>query len=335
MIGGKEMTLEIAKTLSVPYEEAERIKIELGQLSESLEGADAMGQKVGEAIRKVVEELLIEIKQTFLSFQEMHSETIQALYLCGGTSRLAGMDQFLSFRLRKNVSFLDPLDFPFNRLSDSTWCRPIVATALALALRGSMGGRFPDIQFRRGEFAFRGDVEDLQKVVKQVGLLAAGIVAFAVINFFVSYSLLQSRVTAVRKEVARLVTETIPETPKKMVERPQAALSVIGGKIQEMRDKKKKLEEETSLSVLKLLNEMSTVIPDKQNVMVDMDDLNIVGNKIRLQGRTNSFEAVDQLKEALSRSPLFRNVTTGNVKKGVKDDVKFDLSLEVRVGEEV
>ncbi|MDO8461737.1 MAG: pilus assembly protein PilM [Deltaproteobacteria bacterium] len=334
IIGGKDITLEIAKSLSVPYEEAERIKIELGQLNENLEGADAMGQKVGEAIRKVIEELLIEMKQTFLSFQESNVETIQALYLCGGTSRLQGLDQFLSFRLRKNVSFLDPLDFPFNRLSDSTWCRPIAATALALALRGAMGGRFPDIQFRRGEFAFRGDVEDLQKVVQQVGLLAAGIVLFAVINFFVSYSLLQSRVTSVRKEVVSLVTATIPETPKKMIERPQAALSVIGGKIQEIRDKKRKLEEETSLSVLKLLNEMSMIIPDKQNLVVDMDDLNIVGNKIRLQGRTNSFEAVDHLKEALTRSPLFRNVTTGNVKKGVKDEIKFDLSLEVKVGEE-
>ncbi|MBI1908901.1 MAG: pilus assembly protein PilM [Deltaproteobacteria bacterium] len=335
MTGGKAMTEEIAKTLSVPYEEAEKIKIELGQLSENMEGLDAMGQKVGGAIRKVMEGLLVELKQTFLAFEEMGGETVQALYLCGGTSRLPGIDQFLSFRIRKNVSFLDPLDFPFNRLSDSNWCRPLVSTALSYALRAVFpSGGFPDVQFRRGEFAYRGDVEDLSKVVKQTGFLLAGLILFALVNFLLSYSLLQSRVSGVRKEVSKLVTEKLPDTPKKMVERPQSAISVLNGKIQEVRDKKRRLEEETSLSVLKLLKEISTVIPEKANLVVDMDNLNIVSNKIRLQGRTNSFESVDKLKESLSRSPLFKNVTTGNVKKGVKDEIKFDLSLEVRVGEE-
>ncbi|MDO8644509.1 MAG: pilus assembly protein PilM, partial [bacterium] len=149
LVGGRKITEQIAKDLGVPFEEAEKIKIELGQLSENLEGLDEMGQKVTLSIRKVMDNLISELKQTFFAFQEeAKGEVVQALYLCGGTSRLPGMDQFFSYRLRKNVSFLDPLDFSFNRLADSAWCRPIVATALSLAIRSAIGGKLPDIQFR-------------------------------------------------------------------------------------------------------------------------------------------------------------------------------------------
>ena len=79
-----------------------------------------------------------------------------------------------------------------------------------------------------------------------------------------------------------------------------------------------------------ILLEISKLIPPKEEVMLDVDDLNYTGDVIRLDGRTTSFDAVDKLKSSLSGSKLFKNVTTRNVSKGLNDEIKFSLSMDVK-----
>ena len=153
MVGGRELTRAVAESLNIPPAEAERMKIEMGQVGPGVEGADATTRSISEALKKPLEELLLHLRQTFMAFQEKKGEVVQALILCGGSSRLSGIDHYLSTNLRKNVSFLDCLDLPFNQLADSNWCRPIAASALALAYRGVIGSSIKDTQFRRCEFA--------------------------------------------------------------------------------------------------------------------------------------------------------------------------------------
>ncbi len=90
MIGGRDLTEAIAASLNIPAAEAERMKIEMGQLGPEVQGADATTRNVAEAMRKPMENLLLNLKQTFMAFQEAKGEVVQALMLCGGLRGLPG-----------------------------------------------------------------------------------------------------------------------------------------------------------------------------------------------------------------------------------------------------
>ncbi len=334
MVGGRDLTHAIAEKLNIPAAEAERMKIEMGQIGPEVEGADATTRNVSEAIKAPLEDLLLQLKQTFMAFQEVKGEVVQALLLTGGTSRLPGIDHYLSERLRKNISFLDCLDFPFNQLSDSEWCRPIAAQALALAYRGVIGTTIKDIQFRRGEFAFKGEVKDLGSLAKQLVFLMGVVVVFAAASMATGYVTLKSRMKSQSSKIAAIASEALPDMPKKSLGNPSAVLSTLTGKIADAEEKRKKVGEETSLLILDVLKEFSASLPAREELKLDVDDLTIASRRIRIQGRTSSFEAIDQIKAALGKSKFFKNVATDNVKKGVRDEVRFNLSVELVGGEE-
>ncbi len=333
-IGGRDLTRAIADSLKIPLAEAERMKIEVGQVGPALEGVDATTRAVSEAMKAPLDELLLNLKQTFMAFQELKGEVIQALLLCGGTSRLPGIDNFLSGELRKNVSFLDCLDLPFNQLSDSNWCRSIAGSALSLAYRGVVGSGVRDIQFRRGEFAFQGEVKDVSSLAKQVAVMMGLVVFFALGSFVTSYAALKGRVKGHATRITAVASNALPDIPKKTLSSPNAILSTLTGKMSEVQEKKKKIEEETEVSILDILKEFSSMVPPRDGAVLDVDDLTIVSRRLRIQGKTSSFEGVDQIKTALSKSKIFKNVATENVKKETKGGVRFNMSLELGGGEE-
>lgn len=331
LIGGKQITEKIAEKMGVPFDEAEKMKKELSHLSEETDSLDEMTLQVTDAVRGVIDELVVEIKQTFAAFQEnMGGGTVQALYLCGGSARLGGMDHRLSVKLRKNVSLLDPFDDSFNRLSDGNACRSIIPTSLAVAARSALRGKLPDIQFRRGEFAYRGDLKGLNRLFKEVGILAACLLTFAVINFMVSYSLMKSRVVDLRRDVAAVVRKAIPDASDESIGKPQQALAAVNRQVMDLRDKKKKISEMAELKVLDLLLEIATKSPEKSAITLDVDSLTFASNHIVLKGETGSFQAVDQLKAALTQSDLFSQISTDNIQKGRGDSVKFNMTLEIK-----
>lgn len=329
MFGGKNITLAIAEALSVPFDEAERMKVEMGQLGHEADTADNTTRSISETIKKSMDDILLSLKQSFLSFQQTRGEVVQALLLCGGTSRLPGIDQYIENILHKNVSFLDCLDFPFNHLADSNWCRPVAATALSLAYRGILGSTIRDIQFRRGEFAYQGEVKDLVGIAKQVGVMVGIVLVFAGITFGASYVSLKGKAKTQMAKLTTSVQEALPDIPKKSLSTPNTILSTLTSKISETEDKKKKMEDEVSSSVLNVLKEISTTLPAKEEVILDIDEVNIASRRVRLQGSTASFEALDQIKAAIGKSKMFKNMTTENVKKGTKEEIRFILSFEV------
>lgn len=334
MFGGRDLTRAIAEALSIPSAEAERMKIEIGQLGSEVAGADETTRNVAEAMKGPFEDLLLNLRQTFMAFQEEKGEVVQAVILTGGTSRLAGIDQYLSEQLRKNVSFLDCLDLPFNQLSDSAWCRPIAAPALSLAYRGVLGRGIRDIQFRRGEFAYKGEIREYGGLAKQVAVLLGVVVLFGLASSTIGYFSLKSRVKSQLNQITTLATQIFPDMSKKTLSSPTAILSTLTGKISEADEKKKKIEEETALSILDVLKEFSATLPGRNDIQLDVDDLTVASHRIRIVARTTSFEAVDQIKAALSQSKLFKNVATENVKKGRNDEIRFNLSVEIAGGKE-
>lgn len=335
-IGGKAITEAIARKLEVPYDEAERIKIEMGHVPVGgREVVDDFSAKVVDAISSVLDDLMLQLKQTLFTYLDTEGVPVEGLFICGGTSRMPGLDRALTDSLKQNVAYLNPLDFHFCRLEHDEGHRHVMPQALSLALRGVAAGGGHQVNFRFGEFAFTGDVAqfggNMRKIVIAIGL----IITLALANFTFKYYSLKRRLDKVQGDVAELVLQALPGTPRRSLKTTSSALSLIKSKETEIRDRITKLDEAMGLSPLDILKEISQDIPSRKDIKLDVTSLSITQNRATFSGITDSFEAVDRIKQSLEKSKNLRNVTTGNVRKGVKGEIKFDVSMEIGPEEEV
>ena len=330
MIGGWHITDAIAKKLGVSHEEAEKLKIEMGQISDVIpDGLDSLSKNVFSAINTVVDSIVLHLRQTFFSYHDDSGDAVSGIYLSGGTSRLPGLDRYFSIKLKQNVAFLDCLEFHFSRLTASDVHLQLIPQALALGLRGVAPAGLPDVNFRKGEFAYKGDVKQLGGGIRRAGIAIGLVVGLGVVYFTVSYISLSKKLGELNKEIASLVVQAIPDANPKKVANSNSALNFIKTKKSEANERLQKLSAALGTSSLDMLKDVSTSLPSREEVKIDIEDFNYQQNKVKLSGRTTSFDAVDKLKASLEKNSKFKNVTTGNVRKGVKEEIKFDITMDV------
>ncbi|MFO1462563.1 MAG: pilus assembly protein PilM [bacterium] len=324
--GGHHITKAIAKALDLPYEKAEAWKHGKAQVAASSEDPGL------QAVHAAVEDLQQQIKQTLFAFYESGEKPLEALYLSGGTSRLQGLDTFFSSRLNINVSQLDVLDDAFTELHDREGARHVIPTAFAEALRAVYPNKGAKINFRRGDYAYKKDIEQLGGTLKRVGIVAASVAALAIGYFIIAYMTLSSQVDKMNKGVAKMVKASVPDLPKGGTQGAKQVVTLLDGKISAINEKLKRVEGEGTVSSLELLKMVSAAMPPRDELVVDIDDMNIAPERVRMEGRTVSYEGVDKVKASMEKVKIFKNVQTGNVRKGVRDEIKFSLSFDVVTG---
>lgn len=108
-IAGREMTSVIMNKLACSEDVAEKEKIRHGILK-SGESASGEGQRVVDATSGVVERLAAEVHRSFDYYQAQFREnSISKIFLCGGSSRLKGIDDFFAHILGIPCFIDDPL----------------------------------------------------------------------------------------------------------------------------------------------------------------------------------------------------------------------------------
>lgn len=133
-VGGKQYTEALQKALDLSFDEAEHLKLgqEMPQVSPDARKA---------ALQAVSTNLVAEIQRTFSFFRQMTgAETIDRIYLAGGTARIDGLAERVQEELKVPVEVLDPLrqiqvssdEFDAQYIADLA---PRLAVAVGLALR--------------------------------------------------------------------------------------------------------------------------------------------------------------------------------------------------------
>jgi len=136
--GGNQYTEEIQKSLSISFEDAERIKIG-GRPGEVTK--DVIPQEVQDKIREVSEQLLGEIQRSLDFYRATTAGTeLDKLILCGGAARVPGLDKLFEERIEIPVEIADPfrrIEIA-SRAGDEDVIRelaPALGVALGLAMR--------------------------------------------------------------------------------------------------------------------------------------------------------------------------------------------------------
>jgi Tfp pilus assembly protein PilN len=210
------------------------------------------------------------------------------------------------------------MDFSIER----AWNPAFMDGALALALRDGKKGR--GFNLRKGEFelkkSYLGPINEIRKAMILLGILFI----FMVVNLGVDYYFLNKRYEAGEQKITGLFRQAFPEVTN------------VRFPVLQMKQKIKELESSSGLlpggmasnrKVLDVLRDISQRIPGS----LDMDVSNMVidGEKVRISGNTDTFSTVDDLKNSLEPSDYFKSVTLGpaNLDR-TGERVNFEISMQ-------
>ena len=176
------------------------------------------------------------------------------------------------------------------------------------------------INFRTGEFLFRGRVRGDLSPFYFSGILGASLFALIALHFILGVSANLRRLHKVNAEIAAVAGPVLGQTDpsdaskqlKNGIAKMNRRLALIGGNL-------------THHSALDTLVAVSRALPPR--FPVEMADVQIDPNALRVTGQADSFATVDQAKKALDNSGYFGAIQISHAKAG-SDPNKVDFRMD-------
>jgi type II secretion system protein L len=222
----------------------------------------------------------------------------------------------------KQADLVRDIDIPLTNAVAQDWKAGLLDNALALALIEIKG--INGFNFRRGPFAVKRHWEEHKKSLIQTGMIAALVVALIVFNIIFDSYALEKRLNELNSQITQIFKTTFPE------------VKTIVDPLQQMRIKIKDVQKSASFSgengsnirSIDILNHISRRIPNQTDVIFTRF---VVGeDSVLISGNTNSFEAVDDMKNRLEQIEFFEKVTISstNMDRGM-NRVRFKLKVQL------
>lgn len=326
-IGGVAITKALQEEFDLSHEEAEEAKTHHGIIMEE-EGGSEEERRFSNCIASSLSTLFREVRQTFHSYEADHHQGIGRLFLCGGTAALHNLIPYLSRELELEARPLNVLEAPFNKLPKGSVAAGLIPHGLGLGLRGVGNRSFSQADFRKDEFAIRGEIKEMRGGLLVAGILMLALLLLASFDFYLTLDTKQRRHEELRGEIRKVFTATLPEVKN------------IVNEVQQLRGQVQELEKESltfleaggeGMSVLDLMREITVRIPG--DVKVDVKDLVIDRGRVAITGETDSFESVDKVRAGLQGFTGFKRVGLTHAKVGAKGEkVEFKVSISMDEG---
>jgi general secretion pathway protein L len=186
--------------------------------------------------------------------------------------------------------------------------------SLGIALSG-------EINFRKGEYAFRLANEGTRKRKRTLIVAAIVTAVLAVANLGVKFTMVQSGYGKLDREIKGIYQQLFPQEP------------MPGDPVRSLRDKLANGRKQFGVlgsgsSALDAMRAVTEGIP--KEVRVSFSEFNLEGDRLKLQGDAPSFESVDKIKAELQKVPSFGEVTVQDTRMGVDSKVKFRLDIKIK-----
>lgn len=329
MIGGLHITASLSEHLGVSLEKAEEIKHkELLLPAENV--TLAATQKVLLAhVQPTLEAIEQQIQFSLLAFEMKTRLKLRKVYLMGGSAKLKNIAPYLSAHF-PYINFYPVTDlYPANLSPDELeW-----SECHAAVLSQNKKIKRHIFNFRKGEFSYRKNIEQLKQRLGQLAVIAAGLLIFPLADVSLKYILFKKQYEALHKQLISSVFRNFPDIEKEMKakkEIPSRKLQdrLVAGKIdiQSKLTSINKIDGETS--ALLLLKQISEALPS--DLTIDVFDLSISPTKIRISAYTDSVETRDKIVDKLRKSSVFQTVIPGPISNCTEGTCKkFIIDLEV------
>ncbi|MFQ5788251.1 MAG: pilus assembly protein PilM [Thermodesulfobacteriota bacterium] len=301
---GKLFTDRLMRILGVSFEEVQSMKFE------GIMGDDI--KHMSEAFAPV----LGEIKKTIKFFEMELKEEIKTVLLAGGLSQTPGFSVYLQDQIKKDVETIFIPDLG----SEST----VFAQSYALALYGS-ALKSSSLNFRKDEFQFTGSDEELRKKLLIPAFLLSIILLISLYRSGSGYFELKNKVDGIERQIEANVKEVFPSV--KVIPKP---VTFMETEVKKVNDRLGIVEGVIGKnSPLDVLKDISVSIPP--NINLTVDEINFENEKtVRLRGRSDSYQEVAKIEEALSESGMFEKVNRDSTNPAANNTIKFQVSLVLK-----
>jgi type IV pilus assembly protein PilM len=196
--GGDDVTRAIAEALGTEFDRAEAVKLEEGVVTHP--GVPLINERqeaIAAACRKALEPLVQRIHMT-LQARMTNADTpsdVVRIYLCGGGAQLRGIYDYLEAALEIATEPFPIGALTWNILPAEQRDNVAFVKAIASGLRATAGASRDDVNFRLGQYAYKGDFEILRGKLIYVGLFVAGLLGVASVKAFMQHSQLEAELS--------------------------------------------------------------------------------------------------------------------------------------------
>ena len=177
------------------------------------------------------------------------------------------------------------------------------------------------INFRKGEFGYHVEDQDVRRRKMTLAAAAAIAVLLFVANLGVKFYVIETSYGKLDKEIRAIYRQAVPDG--KAVGDPVRQLQ---SSIEDAKRKYGVLG--TGTSALDAMKAVNDGIP--KEVRVVFQEFNLEGDRLKLQGDASSFESVDKIKAELQKSDLFSEITVLDTRMGTDNKVKFRLDIKLK-----
>jgi Type II secretion system (T2SS), protein L/Fimbrial assembly protein (PilN) len=266
--------------------------------------------------QEVAAPILNSVRQTLLAHSEELDQT--EVIVAGAAATYPKVRGMLSESLAMSVR--DGGAFDYTGLFEGTVPNTGKYSSCVAMLLGELPVQPLDlINFRQGEFLFRGRVRGDLSPFYTSGILAAALVVVTIIYFGLGVSANLHRLGQVNAQIAAVAGPVLGETS------PADAKSQLKLGIAKMNKRLNLIGGNLTHSPLDTLVAVSRALPPR--FPVQMVDVQIDSQGLRVTGQADSFATVDQAKRALDQSGYFGSIEVAHAKAG-SDPSKVDFRMD-------
>jgi hypothetical protein len=266
--------------------------------------------------QEVAAPILNSVRQTLLAHSEELDQT--EVIVAGAAATYPKVRGMLSESLAMSVR--DGGAFDYTGLFEGTVPNTGKYSTCVAMLLGELPVHPLDlINFRQGEFLFRGRVRGDLSPFYTSGVLAAALVVVIIVYFGLGVSANLHRLGQVNAQIAAVAGPVLGETS------PADAKSQLKLGIAKMNKRLNLIGGNLTHSPLDTLVAVSRALPPR--FPVQMVDVQIDSQGLRVTGQADSFATVDQAKRALDQSGYFGSIEVAHAKAG-SDPSKVDFRMD-------
>jgi type IV pilus assembly protein PilM len=330
-IGGLHFTRALQRAFNVNYEKAESLKVARGRVCVREQDSD----QVSRILNHVATELVSGIKQTFLGYENIAGrQPVAAIYCTGGSSRLSGLIDHLSFHLRTNVLELDSLHAIQHGLEDTSEANRVMTQVICNAIRPIFSNRLPKINFRKGPYAYKQDIQVLTHELKPVAILAGVILLLGAGYYFYAGYHFAKKKEAIDAKIERIVKSEYADLAVKKGRSGGGALNAYlkqaQSKYNELKTQASSVLGEGGPSVLDVMQEISARLPAKKEFKFSINDFNYQDDFVRVNASTDDPLNATKIAEVLKESDLFPNVEATDPQSKPNNQWDFQMKIDLK-----
>jgi len=313
--GGKDLVNAVSRAYNLPYLESLKGVAERGFVLTNTGGADKDQIHFSQIISQSLTTLVNDMRRTIIDLRSEIDVEFKQGYLLGGLSGLINLGPYLSQELEIPISVYHHLGEATRlEITRSEAIEKASPVAIGLALEGLRKPRAPAVNLRKNEFSkqnqrFKMLTEKYKDLGKQIAIL---------FFIFLIYSYLRTSFAQDNFDSVEQVIRTTAKNPALALTtsqlKPEALKKFVKAKREEAESKKEVVRLNKTSSALDVLKTVSSALPSKNQINLDIRNFSIDGNNFRLEGFVNSKTEADGILRNLLNLPTFSKVAVSQSK---------------------